>query len=340
MRNPDQDHAASRNGPQDLMVVVLGTSAGGLRALKSLVGQLDPELPACYLAVYHLGPAGQVGHLVRALGKAGQLICREARDGDPLVAGTLYLAKADHHLLVDKDKVWVTRGPRENRWRPGIDPLFRSAAVHHNGSVIGVILTGTMDDGVVGLAAVRRCGGACVVQDPQASEYADLPARAMERVKGARAVRLDEMGAALESLIREGPREAVEVPRELLVEARAAAGDRITPETMDQIGQRTASTCPECGGVLWKLGDGSSVHFRCHTGHSFTAETLETDLSRRLEQTLWSAVRMFEERRLLLESMSPYGRQGSGLEDRVKESEAHSDLLRRLLTGREVMRQA
>ncbi len=328
------DIAQEYPAPQDgLMVVVVGASAGGLAALKSLVANLPFEPTACFLAVLHVVPGANVGHLAHMLNQAGRLECSEASDGDPLEAGRFYLAPSDHHLMVDKEKIWVTRGPRENRWRPSIDVLFRSAAVHHRGRVIGVLLSGALDDGVAGLSAIRRCGGACVVQNPADALFPEMPATAIQRLKIDEVATLAEMGETLHRLIKEGPRESDPPPRALLIEARVPLGSRMTTDDMDGIGKRSATTCPECGGVLWELSEGGSLRFRCHTGHSFTGAALEEDQAQKIEETLWAAVRLFEERRNLLQAVRRYGSSETTTDQRVEETESHLRLLRRLLVG-------
>ncbi|WP_367871787.1 chemotaxis protein CheB [Luteolibacter sp. Populi] len=326
-RSPEQAAAAPP------FVIAIGTSAGGLAAMKEVVAQLPPDLPACVMAVLHVAPDASVSYFVRALQAAGAWDCREASDGDPLLAGRLYVAPADRHLLADVATVSVTKGPRENRWRPSIDALLRSAAIHHRGRAIGVLLTGELDDGVAGLAAIKRCGGVCVVQDPADAAFPSMPAAAIRRVEIDQVVPLGAIGKTVARLVSEGPGEGKDPPLELLAEARVAAGGRMTIEDMDGLGDRSAVTCPECGGILWKLGGETSLHFRCHTGHAFSPEALETDLTHRLEATLWSAVRLFEERRSLIQSLSKFGSSTSAESSRVEEIEAHLHLLRRVLLG-------
>ena len=328
-RIPHQAAAAA----EQPFVIAIGTSAGGLAAMKEVVAQLPPDLPACVMAVLHVAPDASVSYFVRALGDAGLWDCREASDGDPIMAGRLYVAPADHHLLADDNTVRVVKGPRENRWRPSIDALLRSAAVHHGGRTIGVLLTGELDDGVAGLAAIKRCGGLCVVQDPADAAFPSMPSAAIRRVEIDKVAPLGAIGKTLSILVSKGPGKGGNPPLELLAEARVASGGRLSIDDMDGLGDRSAMTCPECGGVLWELGGESTLHFRCHTGHAFSAEALGTDLTQRLEATLWSAVRLFEERRNFLLSMSKYGASTATENSRVEEIEMHLHLLRRVLLG-------
>lgn len=159
-------------------VLVIGTSAGGLGALDSLVGQLAGGLPAALFVVQHMSPQSTGEVLLSHLSRHGGFRCKLAEDGERFQQGSLYVAPPDHHLLVGKRTLKVSRGARENRYRPAIDTTFRSAAVAHDSHLVGVLLTGMLDDGTAGLAAIQRCGGIAVVQDPDDAEYPDMPANA------------------------------------------------------------------------------------------------------------------------------------------------------------------
>jgi hypothetical protein len=160
-------------------IIVIGTSAGGLEALDTLIGQLPTNLPASIFIVQHLAPENDGGPLLHRLGRHRAFGCKLAKDGESFRLGRIYIAPPDNHLLVKKDRILVTKGARENRSRPGIDPLFRSAAVTHTSSVIGVLLTGMLDDGTAGLMAIKKCGGVTVVQDPKDAAYPGMPQSAL-----------------------------------------------------------------------------------------------------------------------------------------------------------------
>jgi two-component system chemotaxis response regulator CheB len=324
----DDDPSISRP-----FVITIGTSSGGLAAVKEVVAELPADIPACVTAVIHVAPDASVEYLVKALNEAGDWECREAWNGAPLVAGRFYLAPADRHLLLDADWVLVTKGPRENRWRPSIDALSRSAAVHHGGRVIGVLLTGELDDGVGGLAAIARCGGSCVVQDPADAAFPAMPANAIRRVKVDRIVPLGAIGKVVARLVAAGAKEAGPPPLELVAESRVAAGGRLTIDDLDGLGDRSAATCPECGGTLWELGEESSLHFRCHTGHAFSPDSLDCDMTHRLEATLWSSLRLFEERKKLIQSVVGMGPASEAEVGRLEEIDMHMAMLRRILLG-------
>jgi two-component system, chemotaxis family, protein-glutamate methylesterase/glutaminase len=163
-------------------IIVIGTSAGGLEALDVLIGQLPTDLPGSIFIAQHMAPENTGDALLLRLGRHRAFDCRLAMDGESFKPGRIYIAPPDNHLLVKKNKVLVTKGARENRNRPGIDPLFRSAAVTHASRVIGVILTGMLDDGTAGLIAIQKCGGVTVVQDPKDSAYPGMPQSALNNL--------------------------------------------------------------------------------------------------------------------------------------------------------------
>src|SRR5688572_28932890 len=163
-------------------IIVIGASAGGLEALCKLAAQLPEKFPAAVFVVQHM-PADASGDvLVQALQKSGSLVCKHAVDGETIRAGQIYVAPPDRHMLIGKGRVILSKGARENRSRPGIDPLFRSAAVAYNSKLIAVVLTGYLDDGTAGMVAVKRCGGICIVQDPKDAAYSYMPQNALNYV--------------------------------------------------------------------------------------------------------------------------------------------------------------
>jgi hypothetical protein len=200
-------------------VIVIGASMGGPAALTTLARELPPDLPAAVLVVQHQA-AESPGALNRLLDREGTLPAEMARDGGTLQRGRIYLAPPDRHLVLNERGVRVVFGPRENRSRPAIDVLFRSAAVHYRSRVTGVILSGMLDDGAAGLLAVRRCGGAAVVQAPSDSEHAEMPSRALEAVPDAEQVPLADMAAHLARRAAEAAPEPPPVPDMLWTEAR------------------------------------------------------------------------------------------------------------------------
>jgi len=257
--------------------------------------------------VQHMSADGTADGLVWAINKAGELPCTQARNGEAFVRGHVYLSPSDHHMMVGKGEILVTKGAQENRSRPGIDPLFRSAAVAYGNRVIGVLLTGLLDDGTAGLSAIKRCGGTCVVQDPKDAAYPDMPQSALNQVAVDHCLPLSEMGALLSTLVLRKPGKRRPVPKDIVIEGKIA--ERVLSDlgSVDALGDQVPFNCPGCGGVLWKVGKGTSLRYRCHTGHAYTAPVLLAEQTAKIEETLWVALRMFEERRNLLVTMAASG---------------------------------
>lgn len=322
--------------PSPSHLIVIGTSAGGMAALTRLVAQLPATLPAAVLVVQHLAPDAAGEPLVARLAAHTDLRCQLATNGAPLAAGHLYLAPPDRHLLVKDQHLLVTKGPRENSYRPAADSLFRTAAVEYDSCVIGVVLTGMLHDGTAGLDFVKRCGGTTVVQAD--AEFASMPESALRQVAIDYAVPLAEMGSLLLELVRAAPAAspaelAAHIPADLKLEAAIAERVIGTTEEVAQLGQPAPLTCPDCGGSLWEVAHGSVLRFRCHTGHSFTAEALVESAQHALEETLWVALRMMEERKNLLSSLASHG-EGSRAQqqaERVEDMKQHINRLREFL---------
>jgi two-component system chemotaxis response regulator CheB len=207
--------------------------------------------------------------------------------------------------LLREGQVLLRRGPQENRTRPAIDPLFRSAAVAFGPRVVGVVLTGLLDDGAAGLVAIKRCGGVTVVQDPDEAEWPEMPRHAIERNRVDHIVRLSEMPALLNRLCREeaGPR--VQVPSAMDIEARIAAHE-FEPGQTPALGQPSRLSCPQCGGVLNEVPDEGTIRFRCQTGHAFTSDGLIVAQTDELERALERAVRTHRDRVTLCRRMEEH----------------------------------
>lgn len=308
-----------------------------MAALTRLVAQLPAALPAAVLVALHLAPDSTGEPLVARLAAHTDLRCQLASNGAPLEAGHLYLAPPDRHLLVKDQRLLVTKGPRENSYRPAADALFRAAAVEYDSYVVGVVLTGMLHDGTAGLDFVKRCGGTTVVQSD--AEFPSMPESALRQVAIDYAVPLDEMGALLLELVR-GPSRApspaevaAHIPADLKLEATIAARVVGTTEEAAQLGQPAPLTCPDCGGSLWEVSHGSVLRFRCHTGHTFTAEALAESAQYALEETLWVALRMMEERKSLLSSMASHGagQRAQQQAERVEDMKQHINRLREFL---------
>ena len=322
-------------------LIVIGTSAGGMPALTRLVAQLPAALPAAVLVVQHLAPDSTGAPLVARLASHTALRCQLATDHAPLQAGHLYLAPPNYHLLAKADHLLVTQGPHENNYRPAADALFRSAAVAFDSHVVGVVLTGLLHDGTAGLDFIKRCGGVAVVQDPADAEFASMPESALRHVEIDHVASLDAMGPLLVRLVSPPtpptPSDIMAIPSDLKLEAAIAERVVGTTEQIAELGHQVPLTCPSCGGSLWELNAGHVLRYRCHTGHAYTAEALAESSRQTLEETLWVALRMMEERKNLLSSLASHSDsqwQRPQLE-RIEEIKRHINRLREFLLSSE-----
>jgi two-component system chemotaxis response regulator CheB len=257
---------------------------------------LPAELSASVFVVLHL-PSDSTSALPAILDRAGPLPAAHPRDGEPIVPGRVYVAPPDHHLAVEPGRVRVVRGPRENRHRPAIDRLFRSAASAYGRRVVGVVLSGTLDDGVAGLSVIKQRGGIAVVQDPSDALYTDMPDSALKYVAVDYCLPAAWIGSRLADLagrpaVAEGAPAMASEDRDGILEA---AGRDPTVDRGAESTTPSAFVCPECGGTLWEMRDGELVRYRCRVGHSYSEESLWADHTDGLEAALWSALRLLEE---------------------------------------------
>ena len=286
-------------------IVVIGASSGGIEALRTLAGGLRADFAGSIFVVLHTGP-GAPGVLQAILGRAGPVPAVYAHDKEKIQSGKIYIAPADRHMLLEPGMICLSRGPKENRFRPAIDPLFRSAAEVYGPRVVGVILTGALDDGTAGLWAIKKLGGTAVVQDPKDAMFPSMPENALKYVSVDHCVSVTEMPALLMDLTTK-PAErkgVVEVPNHLNLEVRIAKQDPAIEHDIREIWEKSSYTCPECHGVLLQLEEGGRERFRCHTGHAFSADNLLTSLTERVEESLWTTIRNIEESVLLMRHLA------------------------------------
>jgi two-component system, chemotaxis family, protein-glutamate methylesterase/glutaminase len=290
-------------------IVVVGASAGGVEALQALVAGLPATFPATVFVVLHI-PAHTPSQLHTILARVATLPVTPAEDGQAIVPGRVYVARTDRHLLLEADRLRVTRGPKENRVRPAVDVLFRSAAYTFGPRVIGIVLSGMLDDGTAGLWAIKDQGGIALVQSPQEAQHASMPESALQHVEIDATLSVASMPAALVELTREPvnvpepavPYQALEIETRIALEGNALQGGIM------QLGPVSPNTCPECHGVLVRIQEGAIVRYRCHTGHAFSLQTLLAEVNEEIDATLWGAVRAIEERILLLREMEQLAR--------------------------------
>jgi len=319
-------------------IIAIGASNGGIEALKELASALPHEFPASVFVVQHLGP-GSPGLLGQILARETSLPTFAPQDGATIEPGRIYVAPPDRHMLLERGRVRIVRGPKENRHRPAIDPLFRSAAWAYGPRVIGVVLTGELDDGTAGLWAIKTCGGVSVVQDPDDAIAQSMPRNALAHNDVDYCVALADLGTLLTRLVAEElpVDEAPGVPDTVRTEVDfAAMNGRM--EDMGKLGTVSSFTCPTCRGALWELTSEGLLHYRCHTGHAFAPESLVAEQSVAMENALYSALRVVEEKSAVLRRLGAGALPNASFslreyQDRATDLDATAKVLRGLLSG-------
>jgi two-component system chemotaxis response regulator CheB len=284
-------------------IIVVGSSAGGVDALTRLAAGLPADLPAAVFVAQHLSPDSR-SVLPQLLGRAGPLPAETPTDGQTFRRGRIYIAPPDHHLLLRADRMLVRRGPFENRTRPAVNALFRSAALAFGGRVIGVVLTGLLDDGTNGLIAIKAGGGLSVVQDPDDAAWPSMPLNAVKRDHVDRVVPLADLPALLAALTAEEAGASTPLPPEYAAEDRIAALEfaNMEPEPRT-LGRASTLSCPDCGGVLNEIAGADDPRFRCQVGHAFTPLGLAAAQAAELERALGVAIRTHRDRIRLFDQM-------------------------------------
>ena len=326
--------------PQQRDLVVVGASAGGVEALKVLVGALPADLPATVLVALHL-PATARSHLPDILSRAGALPVRQARDGMRLEAGEVVVAHPDAHLLVVDDQIALGRGARENGSRPSHDAMLRAAALARGPRVVGAVLTGLLDDGAAGLQTVRRYGGSCLVQDPVEADFPSMPHAALRAVPDARSLPLQALAEQVVRAVNEVPPPPPAVDEEQwqrdLAELHSALGRVPLLADGTVSGEPSPYACPDCHGVLSTAPDPAVLRFRCRTGHAWSAQSLVARQDGDVEEALWTALRVLVERaqmsRRLADLASTAGREWSQehFTERAEDADRAAELLRAVL---------
>ena len=293
---------------------------------------MQKDFPLPILVVQHISADATGNVLLDALNSIGNLICQHAKDGHKLQPGNLYLAPSDHHLMIDEDqKIMVTKGAYENRSRPAIDPLFRSAAIAFGNGVIGIILTGYLDDGTAGMKVIKRCGGTCIVQDPTDADYPDMPQNVINNMKVDYCLPIAEMGTLLYQLIPLKLGKQKPIPEDIVIEANISKRILRDLSSVNALGGQVPFNCPGCGGILWQVDKDQNLRFRCHTGHFYTAVSLLAEQNEKIEETLWTALRMFEERKNLLTKMAHEKVGSESALERAEMLKVHIDRIRLML---------
>ena len=320
-------------------VVVIGASAGGVDALMQLVRGLPEDFAAPVCIVVHI-PADSPNLLASILRRNARVKVVEAEEGLRLANGVVYVAQPDRHLLIDADQTLrLPRGPRENRHRPAIDPLFRSAALAYGARTLGVVITGTLDDGTAGAVAIKKTGGLVVVQDPRDASYPGMPQSVIENIRVDFVVPLSEIAATLEQALAIAPRSAAVHGMELMtMEKKIAEMDDAAMTAEDRPGQPSVFSCPDCGGVLWEIEEGDYARFRCRVGHAYSPETMFGAQNDQLDEALWSALKTLEESAAMAKRLAAVERERGHswmtkrFEERESEARDRADVIRHVLS--------
>jgi two-component system chemotaxis response regulator CheB len=316
-------------------IIVVGTSAGGVEALRTLVGGLPADFPGSVFIVMHTAPDSP-GVLAQILDRSGPLPAANAANRARIRPGHIYVAPPDRHLLLEPGLMRVTHGPKENRFRPAVDPLFRSAAQTYGPRVVGVILTGGLDDGASGLWAVKQLGGMAVVQNPEEAFMPSMPLSALGQVEVDHTLPVAEMSTLLARLASTSVAEqgGYEVPEELNIEVGIAKEDRARNKDVFKLGEPSNYACPECHGTLLQLKENGRTRFRCHTGHAFSADSLLAEITENVEVSLWNSIRAIDESAMLMRHMAEHlSESDAGTAEqflkRAKAAERRSEMVRR-----------
>jgi two-component system chemotaxis response regulator CheB len=319
-------------------VIVIGASAGGVGSLQRVVEHIPAGFPAAILVALHL-PDGIRSMLPEILARAGNLPAAHAVNQEPILPGRLYIAPAGFHLTVQPGRLVVHRGAREHGLRPAIDPLFRSTALAYGARTVGIVLSGLLDDGTVGLREIKRVGGIAIVQDPKDTEWPSMPQSALDHVDVDYSVPATQIGTLLQQLVmRTGSGSPMPDDDD---DGNENDGNENDPDTTSEElreltlhrdesqhpGEPSPYSCPECGGVLWELRDGEMFRFRCRVGHAYSSDTLTTEQALTVEHALWTALRALEEQAAMRRRMAERARrQGlSSSADRYQERAAELD---------------
>lgn len=319
-------------------IIVLGASTGGVEALSRLVAELPKDLPAAVFVVLHIPRHGK-SHLPEILSRVGRLPAVHPRDGAAIAHGRIYIAPPDFHLLVMPGRVRVVRGPTENRHRPAVDTLFRSAARAYGARVTGVVLTGALDDGTAGLRAIKRHGGMAIVQDPADAMIPSMPESALEFVSVDYCLPLTGIAPRLIQLAHEEARQqgGTQMPTPDESEVEISELRAVPSEKMGELGKPSIYTCPECNGPLWEIQDGDLVRYRCRVGHAFTSESLLAGQSEEVEAALWEALNTLEASETMARQMARQARARNHahvterFETRAREAVRRAETIRQVL---------
>jgi two-component system chemotaxis response regulator CheB len=327
-------------------IIVIGASAGGLSAIRDLVGSLDHTLRAAVFVVRHFPPTAE-SMLPALIGRCTELPIQHAEDGQPICLGRVYVAPPGYHLTLEAGAMRLAFAPRINGARPAIDPLFYSAARAFGRQVAGVLLSGYLDDGVGGLLAIHRAGGLSIVQDPEEAEVGDMPRSALGYFTPDKVLRAAEIGKALSNCAtqEEVREEGVSMSRSSY-EYRQSRPEGMSDHEPPVAGDEFHFSCPECGGAMQRVDAPGPPQFQCHIGHALTGESLLAEQFETLERSIWYASRTLKEIVVLARKLAERAREedrlhaASAFEIQARSAERHLTRLQEDLLDQPLMRRA
>jgi two-component system chemotaxis response regulator CheB len=325
------ERVSNQMSSQRTDIVVIGGSAGALEPLKRIVARLPPDLTAALFVVIHIS-SDFPSVLPEILSSAGSLPSLHPSDGQRIEKGVIYVAPPDRHLLIGDGFVKVTRGPRENRHRPAVDPLFRTAARAYGNRVLGIVLSGQLDDGSAGLMAVKIRGGLGIVQDPSEAFCPEMPSRALQYASADYVLRAEEIAELLSRSADNGS--AGSSGGQMHNRPEADKANLEIDANREKEGQPSPFACPECHGVLWELDEGKMLRFRCRVGHAYTAAALNSAFSESTEDALWASMRSLEEKAALLKRLANRSvgeKLAAAYEEEAAACDKHVESIRRML---------
>ncbi len=284
-------------------LIGIGGSAGAVPALIELLGEFDPKEDATVFLVVHRSNESQ--HLKSIIERASKLEVCEPDDCEPMRTNCLYIARPDCHMMIGENHIHLRHGPRENNFRPAIDPLFRSLAVFGSTRAVGVVLSGYLDDGAAGARAIMGNGGKIMVQDPAEAMSPDMPRAAISAVGEPNAILSPkELGVRLSEVVCEEAEPHRKVDRAVKLEMMIAGLEKASMASEESLGELSPYNCPDCNGVLWEIEDGPMTRYRCHTGHAYTSRSLEQRQDEMLERSLFDSLRACRERANFVRSLA------------------------------------
>lgn len=286
-------------------IIVIGASAGGISALENLLSRLPAYFPAAILIVVHIAPYAK-SHLPDIISRYSKIPVIKPENGHPLEANRIYVAPPNLHMTISDDKIYIEYGPAINGTRPAIDPLFYSAAINYRKQVIGILLSGLLDDGSAGLLAIKNHKGIAIVQDLDEAEYSDMPRNALKSISIDHCLPTADIAATLEAYINKPLSREEQNFKKI-----GTKMEHMPVKQLNKFGSPSIYACPDCHGVLWQIEDEKLLRYRCRVGHTYGIESLAASVDKSTEAALWAALRSLEEKENLLAQIAEKAKKDS-----------------------------